>query len=74
MPRDYALDLLDSGQLTQAAYDKLLAARSRDFAATNARLAEVSKKGNERRLRSLNGQGDGGKQWQCELDAWALKA
>ena len=73
MPGDYAKDLLDKGQLSQADYDRLVAARSRDFAATNQRLSEAERNGDARKRLAVKGQGDGGKAWQAELDAWARK-
>ena len=73
MPGDYAKDLLDKGQLSQADYDRLIAARAKDFAATNQRLSEAARNGDARKRLAVNGQGDGGKAWQAELDAWARK-
>lgn len=73
MASDYAKEMLDRGQLSQEDYDRLIAARSKDFAATNARLSEAARNGDARKRLVVKGQGDGGKAWQAELDAWARK-
>ncbi|MCC7419837.1 MAG: hypothetical protein IT428_06135 [Planctomycetaceae bacterium] len=70
MPSDYAKDMLDRGQLSKEDYDRLIAARSRDLAAINARLSEAARNGDARKRLAVKGQGDGGKAWQHDLDAW----